>query len=297
MMMQTESTLMKLFRFLGSDSIAWSLRRLHIPVSKNDLVLEVGSGSNPYYRSNVLLDAFEVTQERHWTPLIKDRPTVLGFVENLPFRDQSFDFIIASHVLEHSTRPEEFISELMRVGKAGYIEVPHAFAERCSSYYDHRLEILAEDGSLKIWKKSDWLVDKQLRRFFLNDPVRVLSPHLISKKPFHFHVRFYWEKSINYEILNPEVNTGWESPVSLTHWSYNDLNFIGKAKTNTLKIVRSLCSQRSRNKKIDLVALIRCPNCHSDLPMKKDVDRVTCMSCNVQFNYTGNFINLINKIN
>lgn len=292
-----ESTLMGLFKYIGQDSIAWSLRRLHIPVEKDALVLEVGSGSNPYFRANVLLDAYEATQERHWTPLIKDRPTVLGYAENLPFADQSFDFIIASHVLEHSSDPVKFLTELMRVGKAGYIEVPHAFAERISSYFDHRLELMVEKGILKIWKKKDWLIDKQLMNFFRNKPIEVLSPYLISNKPFHFHVRFYWEKKIEFEIMNPEVDISWPSPESPHKWSYNDLSLMGKIKTNVLKLVRALCSQKWRNKKINLLSLIRCPFCHSEHKMEKKGDVANCKNCHREFRHSGSFIDLISPIN
>lgn len=87
-----ESRLMRLCRYLGAERLAWSLRRLYCPVDRKALVLEVGSGANPYWRANVLVDAYEITSRRHWTPLVKDRPTVLGFTENLPFKDHSFDF-------------------------------------------------------------------------------------------------------------------------------------------------------------------------------------------------------------
>ncbi len=97
-----ESLAMRVARSLGMERVAWALRRLHCPVAKDALVLEVGSGGNPYARANVLLDAYEVTRERHWAALVSDRPTVIGFVENLPFKDKAFDFVIASHVLEHS---------------------------------------------------------------------------------------------------------------------------------------------------------------------------------------------------
>lgn len=70
--LKPESLLMKSFRYLGFDSVAWTLRRYHVPVKKSDLVLEVGSGGNPYPRANILVDAYENTQERHWVPLITD---------------------------------------------------------------------------------------------------------------------------------------------------------------------------------------------------------------------------------
>ena len=63
--------------------------------------------------SNVILNAMESTIERNEQTLIKDRPLVLGLCEELPSKDKSFDFIIASHVLEHTADPERFLNELI----------------------------------------------------------------------------------------------------------------------------------------------------------------------------------------
>ena len=121
---KSDSYIMLVAKKLGLKKLRWSLRRLHVPVSKNALVLEVGAGGNPYPRANVMLDAMESTIERNEQNLITDRPLILGLCEELPFKDKSFDFIIASHVLEHTDDPEKFLTEIMRVGKAGYIETP-----------------------------------------------------------------------------------------------------------------------------------------------------------------------------
>ena len=77
-------------------------------MNSTDLFLEVGSVRYPYLRSNILANACESTRERHWAPLVTYRPVILGFVENLPFKDNTFGFVIASHVLEHSTDPAKF---------------------------------------------------------------------------------------------------------------------------------------------------------------------------------------------
>jgi len=45
-------------------------------------------------------------------------------VQQMPFRDQEWDFIFCSHVLEHLDRPGDACRELMRVSGRGYIEVP-----------------------------------------------------------------------------------------------------------------------------------------------------------------------------
>ncbi len=42
----------------------------------------------------------------------------------LPFKDKEFDYVILSHVLEHVENPIDFIKEVQRIGKEGYIELP-----------------------------------------------------------------------------------------------------------------------------------------------------------------------------
>ncbi len=142
------SFLMRFFDKIGLHSLAWSARRLYCPVNKDALVLDVGSGGNPYPRANVLLDAYEDTPERFHLPLVKDRPMVFGVGEQMPFRDKAFDFVIASHILEHTSEPEKFIAELMRIGKAGYIETPDGFFERINPFRFHRLEVSLVNGAL-----------------------------------------------------------------------------------------------------------------------------------------------------
>lgn len=52
------------------------------------------------------------------------RHFVKSDIRELPFKDKEFDFVIASHVLEHLPDVEKAIVELNRVAKAGYIETP-----------------------------------------------------------------------------------------------------------------------------------------------------------------------------
>lgn len=47
-----ESIAMRFFRKIGIESIGWSLRCLYVPVHKDALGLEVGSGGNPYGRAS-----------------------------------------------------------------------------------------------------------------------------------------------------------------------------------------------------------------------------------------------------
>jgi SAM-dependent methyltransferase/uncharacterized protein YbaR (Trm112 family) len=273
-MFRPQSYFMRFARVLGMEKAAWAFRRLHCPVPRNALVLEVGSGGSPYARSNVLLDAYEVTRERHWTPLVADRPTVLGFVENLPFRDGAFDFVIASHVLEHSPDPERFIAELQRVARAGYIETPDAFMERVNPYHDHRLEVTVRKKKMIIRKKSDWCVDPDLVELYEQRAKSLVAGEMIPSHPFDFHVRYYWSDHIDYEILNLTVDAAWEAPKTPAVSQQAK----GGVKRHLLNAFRSLLSQRVRNSRIDLISLMRCPVCKGE-GLRSEGATLVCSRC------------------
>ena len=93
---------------------------------------EIGSGNDPYWRSNVLIDKYVADSTERpagIAPLIIDRPFIVGDVERLPFKSNSVDFLIARNILEHIVNVEQFFSELTRVSRRGYITVPSALAE------------------------------------------------------------------------------------------------------------------------------------------------------------------------
>jgi SAM-dependent methyltransferase len=262
------------------EPFAWALRRFHTPVDSSALVLEVGAGGNPYPRANVLLDAYEATRERHWAPLISDRPTVLGFVENLPFKDHAFDFVIAAHVLEHSSDPARFIAELQRVAKAGYIEVPDAFMERINPYKDHRLEITCRDAKLVIRKKEAWQHSPEVVELYEDRVKPVLTGDLIPRHPFEFHVRYYWQNEIAYVVVNPEVDASWPAPAS--GQTVQSLGFIGRLRQKIRDLLRQLMSQRSRNAQLDLLPLLRCTTCHGT-DLSRLSETVRCAKCGTSY--------------
>ncbi|MEI6835564.1 MAG: class I SAM-dependent methyltransferase [Candidatus Falkowbacteria bacterium] len=291
--MKTESSLMSFFRKLNMDPIAWSLRRIYCPVKKSDLVLELGSGSNPFFRSNVLCDAFaEDTPHRHFEKLIHDRPTVLAFAEDLPFKDDSFDFVIACHVLEHSEDPAKFLSEIQRVAKAGYIEVPDAFVERLTTYSVHRLEITDRDNGLVIRKKKGIIEDVEVSELFRHKAWEVFNG-FFSKKPFHFHVRYYWNKDnggIKYHIVNPEYKFDWDlRPLE-------GVVLKPSLKQNIKKIIllaiRKFLSQNRRNEKINLPSLMKCKACGYEKLLKEE-DGLICGNCRNKYKINGHIVNTI----
>ena len=290
-----ESFLMKFFRKLEWNSMAWSLRRLYCPVKKDDLVLEIGSGANPYPRANVLCDAYLETAERYFTPLVYDRPTVIAFAENLPFKDDTFDFVIASHVLEHSADPQKFLGEIQRIGKAGYIETPDAFFERLCSYPMHRLEVIEENGELIIYKKTAPIEDKYLNKLF-GKKVSTIFPEWVSKYPFNFHLRYYWSKEqggIKYQIINPDYKFDWNFPREEKR-SPQSANFRNKLRKTIISLVRNIFSQNKRNKQINVLAYLKCIKCDSDILEKRE-SAIQCLKCNHKYKIINR--NLINFTN
>jgi uncharacterized protein YbaR (Trm112 family) len=270
---------MRLLRALGFERVAWSLRRLHCPVTKDALVLEVGSGGKPYPRADVLLDAYENTRERNWAPLKADRPTVLGFVERLPFRDKAFDFVIASHVLEHSADPEQFIAELQRVAKAGYIEVPDAFFERINPLLDHHLEITQRDGRLLIRKKPAHVVDHDLVELYESRAKEYVTRELFVGHPFAFHVRYYWLGKIDFVVVNPEIDASWyaEETQVPTSAASHGASVRHRVQSIVLNLLQTI--GRGRRRRIDLQGLLRCPACMNE-ELITEPNRIRCSTCN-----------------
>lgn len=269
---------------MGLRALAWSLRRLHVPVGPKALVLEVGSGGNPYPRANVLVDAYEETQERHWEPLVRDRPTVLAFGESLPFRDKAFDFVIAAHVLEHSADPVRFLSELQRVARAGYIETPDAFMERINPYKDHRLEVTLRDGCLLIRKKRAWVEDAALVERYEHKAKALLTRRVMPSHPEEFHVRYFWKDEIRFRVLNPETDAGWPAPASSRGHAPGPSGLLRRA---ALRLASRLFSQTRRNRRTDLLPLLRCTQCHHS-ELERHEQALRCNACGAGYEVRGN---------
>jgi hypothetical protein len=190
------------------SKVQWALRKSSLPVRKDALVLDVGSGGTPYPRSDVLLDRLTGSEHRCGDSMMIDRIAVLGDAQKMPFKDKSFDFIVASHILEHMAEPELFLEELQRVGKAGYIETPNAIFERLKPYDIHCLEVMRVDDTLHILKKANPVDDRYLGNLNFLESNEKWSKLFFERLDL-FHVRLYWQLEINYIVHNPETLCDW----------------------------------------------------------------------------------------
>jgi len=92
-------------------------------------VLDIGSGHNPYEKADVLCERYLEDVERTGHVKIDARPFVIATLEFLPFKDESFDLVTCSHVLEHVDNPRRAFEEIKRVGKSAYVVTPSWVAE------------------------------------------------------------------------------------------------------------------------------------------------------------------------
>ena len=102
-------------------------------------LLDVGGATNRLARADVVLDLLPGADVRRD---VCDR-------EPWPFADDEFDFAVCSHTLEDVRDPVWVCSELQRVARAGYVEVPSRLEEQAWGVH----------GEWAGWSHHRWLID------------------------------------------------------------------------------------------------------------------------------------------
>ena len=81
-------------------------------------ILDIGCGYTAHEKANVICDIKDLSN------FYKNKKFIQLDGKTLPFKNKEFDFVIASHVIEHVEDVTFFIKELERVSSKGYIELP-----------------------------------------------------------------------------------------------------------------------------------------------------------------------------
>ncbi|MBF0450246.1 MAG: class I SAM-dependent methyltransferase [Candidatus Magnetomorum sp.] len=93
-----------------------------------DKVLDIGSGNIPFkyatHLADLSLDDGSIGRANSQFKYINGKQVFQCDIENMLFKDNEFDFVYCSHVLEHVQNPEKACKELIRVGKRGFIDTP-----------------------------------------------------------------------------------------------------------------------------------------------------------------------------
>lgn len=130
-------------------------------IRENDRVLEIGPGASPFHRSDVFLeikldsDEEYAAQFGHDEKLKTDKPVVFYDGKKFPFKDNEFDYVICSHVLEHVDDVEGFLKEMFRVAPKGYLEYPLITYDYLFNFNVHLNFLKYNNGELKWMKKSE----------------------------------------------------------------------------------------------------------------------------------------------
>jgi hypothetical protein len=167
------------------------------------LVLEVGSGSNPWTHSDVLTDLYQVDNDgqRGGGDLsIDKRPLVITPGEKLPFKDNSFEFVYTSHVVEHAYDVASMLNEMSRVGKSGYIECPNPLLEKILDQEQHNWYLYNTGTYLAICRKTS---SNNISTKFDHVYFQLLSNSFLVRKFWPLFVtRYEWKESIKYVIYD-----------------------------------------------------------------------------------------------
>ncbi len=150
-----------------------SIEKIEGSLADDALVLDVGGWAKPLSRADWVIDLMPYGTRGVYGD---HRPELERFThdswverdicdrEPWPFSDDQFDFVVCSHTLEDVRDPVWVCSEINRVGRAGYIEVPSRLEEQAWGVA----------GEWAGWSHHHWLID-------IDDGVLrfVFKPHVL----------------------------------------------------------------------------------------------------------------------
>ena len=162
---------------------------------KNWQVLDIGCGYTANEFATTICDVQDLSK------FYVDKNFVRLTNKQLPFKDDQFDFVIASHVMEHVDDLKFFISELERVSKKGYIELPTKLEDNLvfENKKDHLWHMDFDDVNLKL------LISKKIQ---LIEPILTVSTIQKLRNNFKnsFVFELYWENKIDHDFIENDIN-------------------------------------------------------------------------------------------
>ena len=159
-------------------------------------ILDIGCGYNANKFAKVICDVQDLSihyQDKKFIRLIEKK---------LPFEDKEFDFVIASHVMEHVEDVDFFIKELERVSIKGYIELPTMLEDNLvfENKKDHLWHMDFDDVENKL------LISKKIQYF---EPILTVATIKKLNEVFRTSLvlELIWEDTINYTLNQSTEDT------------------------------------------------------------------------------------------
>jgi SAM-dependent methyltransferase len=257
------------------DAIAklrWASRKLRLGIRREDLVLDIGCGNAPNPRADVTCDMLSNNSERS-ADLRTDRPFVWARAERLPFKNDAFDFVILSHVLEHTFQPAQLLAEIQRVARRGYIETPAAWQEFLLPYTYHVSRVALNSGVLQIRIKNKW--DDAVDRYApeIRERLYEVYRQTVKRNPELCMTQYFWNRPIRFEVKRDEQPGEWDKLP-------NDPSNAQTPSKMYRLAVRVIESAVRRRRNVELLQLLACPECHHDLKVEgPKAATVFCSEC------------------
>ena len=152
-------------------------------------VLDIGCGYTANKNAKIVADTQDLSN------FYKDKKFIRITEKKLPFRDNEFDFVITSHVIEHVNDFQFFIKEIERISKQGYIELPTRLGDN----------LVIENLKDHIW----WFkYDDDLNLLIVSKKNQILEPFInvstAKKLESIFReslvMELLWENKIDYKV-------------------------------------------------------------------------------------------------
>lgn len=259
-------------------------------ISPNALVLDIGSGHSPHPRADVLCDRYIDDDTERGGSIRADRPLIVADAHDLPFKDHAFDYVIASHLIEHMDDPVRFCAEMQRVAHAGLIASPSEIAEKLFYWPFHKWYVNKIAGGLVLHPKRD-------------DPniFGELFDYLYEYNPWYarfqrslpdmFWIEYEWQDEIKITIRDhspldldsaKRLRRMVKPRESLPTMIWRTAASIGESVVpaqaiQALRAFRRI--KRTPTRLINLESVLACPNCHSAVSVEGHAVRCTNPDC------------------
>ena len=156
-------------------------------------ILDIGCGYTAHENADVICDVQDLSN------FYKNKKFIKLDSKTLPFKDKEFDFVIASHVIEHVEDVCFFIKELERISTKGYIELPTSLEDN----------LVFENKNDHIWHTE---FDDINYRLIIKKRIQYLEPLITvstaKKLAKYFRqsliLELFWENSIEFDLLESD---------------------------------------------------------------------------------------------
>ena len=157
-------------------------------------ILDIGCGYRAHSKASTIADV------QDFSGYYKDKKFIQIKEKKLPFNDNEFDFVIASHVIEHVNDFQFFIKEIERISTKGYIELPTRLADN----------LVFENKTDHVWWFHFDDINNELivsEKKNLIDPFISVAMSKTLEETFRdsLVIELYWEKQIEYRINDHDL--------------------------------------------------------------------------------------------